>query len=332
LTGNEASVQHVPVLLEDVLNGLRIRQGGVYLDGTVGAGGHTFEILARHPSVKVVGMDRDPAALEIAAGKLARFGERAVLVHGDFRCLDEALDSRGVGSVDGILLDLGVSSMHLDLPERGFSFTREGPLDMRMDQTDGLTASVIVNTWEEGDLARMFFRFGEEKRARDIARAIVRERKKGIIRTTGHLARVVASVPGMGRVRKIHPATRTFQALRIEVNRELDALEEAIPKGIERLAPGGRMAVISFHSLEDRIVKRGFRREENPCRCPRELHECRCGMLSRGKVITRRPVVPSEREMEENPRSRSAKLRIFEKKEERGKKKRERERVKQRMF
>ena len=317
MTGNEAKECHVPVLLDEVLDGLQIRQGGVYLDGTVGAGGHAAQILERYPSVRIIGMDRDPEALRIAADRMKRFGDRAILIHDDFRHLERALDSRGLRSVDGILLDLGVSSMHLDLPERGFSFTRDGPLDMRMDQTAGRTAADIVNNWESRELAKMFFRFGEERRARDIARAIVREREKTPIVTTSHLASVVASVPGMAKVRKIHPATRTFQALRIGVNQELEALEEAIPKGINGLKPYGRMAVISFHSLEDRIVKRGFREEENPCRCPRELHECRCGRESRGKVITRRPVVPSEAERNENPQSRSAKLRIFEKKGER---------------
>jgi len=313
LTGNEVKEDHVPVLLEEVLEALRIRQGGVYLDGTVGAGGHAVRILERHPSVRVIGMDRDPEALRVAAERMSGFGDRAALIHGDFRHLGEALASKGLRVVDGILLDLGVSSMHLDNPERGFSFTGDGPLDMRMDQGEGRPASEIVNDWEARDIARMLFRFGEEKRAREIARAVVRERRKTPILTTGHLARVVASVPGMGKVRKIHPATRTFQALRIEVNGELDALEEGLPKGIECLKPGGRMAVISFHSLEDRIVKRGFREAENPCQCPRGLHECRCGRESQGRVITRKPVLPSDMEMGRNPRSRSAKLRIFEK-------------------
>jgi 16S rRNA (cytosine1402-N4)-methyltransferase len=322
LTGNEAKGRHVPVLLEEVLDGLRIRQGGVYLDGTVGAGGHSAAILNRHPSVRIIGVDRDPEALEMAAVRLKEFGNRATLLNGDFRYPDEILESAGLKTVDGILLDLGVSSMHLDTPERGFSFSREGPLDMRMDRTKGRPASEIVNNWDEGELAGMIYRFGEEKRARGVARAIIRERRENPILTTGHLARVVTSVPGMGKVRNIHPATRTFQALRIEVNEELIAIEEAIPRGIECLGPGGRMAVISFHSLEDRIVKRGFREGESPCRCPRDLHECRCGRESKGRVITKKPVVPSGAELEENPRSRSAKLRIFEKKEkdERGRK------------
>jgi 16S rRNA (cytosine1402-N4)-methyltransferase len=318
LTGNGAQVSHVPVLLEEVLEGLRVRQGGVYLDGTLGAGGHAAEILARCPSAMVLGLDLDPAALKVASAKLSVFGDRVRLIHGDFRDLAEILQSNGIREVDGIVLDLGVSSMQLDLPARGFSFMSNGPLDMRMDQTSGYTASQIVNNWEQKALARLLARYGEEKRARHIAAAIVRERDGEPIVTTEQLARIVADVPGMGRVRKIHPATRTFQALRIEVNGELEALKRAIPEGITHLAEGGRMAVISFHSLEDRIVKKGFRDQENPCRCPRDLHECRCGRVATGRVITRKPILPSEGEINANPRSRSAKLRIFERIQESG--------------
>jgi len=314
LAGNKVDGPHVPVLVEEVLDGLRIRQGGVYLDGTVGAGGHCAAILTRCLTARVIGMDRDRAALEMAGRKLEEFRERVILIHGNFRNLDEALDTRGVKDIDGIILDLGVSSMHLDLAQRGFSFSRNGPLDMRMDPEEGQPASQIVNNWEAGDLARLLSKYGEEKRARDIAAAIVRARKEAPILTTERLAGIVAGVPGMGRMRNIHPATRTFQALRIQVNEELEALEEAIPKGIDRLNPGGRVAVISFHSLEDRIVKRGFRKAQDPCRCPRSLPECVCGLKSLGHVVTKRPVLPSEGEKEKNPRSRSAKLRIFEKK------------------
>jgi 16S rRNA (cytosine1402-N4)-methyltransferase len=235
------------------------------------------------------------------------------LVHNDFRFLDEALDEAGLASVDGILLDLGVSSMQLDEGDRGFSFTHDGPLDMRMDPGHEEPASALVNEMEPGELANLLYRYGEERRSRAIARAIARERDVAPIETTARLASIVAAVPGMGRMRNIHPATRTFQALRIAVNDELSAIEEAVPAGVGRLAPGGRMAVISFHSLEDRIVKRGFRELERPCRCPKEMPECRCGLVSAGKVITRRPIIPTEEEAELNPRSRSAKLRIFEK-------------------
>ncbi|UCG38632.1 MAG: 16S rRNA (cytosine(1402)-N(4))-methyltransferase RsmH [bacterium] len=313
MTGNEAARRHVPVLLEEVLDGLRIRQGGVYLDGTLGGGGHAREILERYAGTRVIGLDRDPEALEEAAGTLAGYGDRALLHRMDFRRMAEAIRASGLQRVDGIILDLGVSSMQLESDRRGFSFTREGPLDMRMDPDQGCPASEIVNSWDREDLARLLTRYGEEKRARSIAAAIVRERATAPITTTGHLARVVTSVPGMNRIRNIHPATRTFQALRIEVNDELGALEEAIPEGVKHLVDGGRMAVISFHSLEDRIVKRSFRRLESPCTCPRELPECRCGKVSEGKVITRKPVVPSAEEVGTNPRSRSARLRIFEK-------------------
>jgi len=317
MTGNEAASRHFPVLLEEVLDGLNVRQGGVYLDGTLGAGGHAEALLSRHPDIRLVGMDRDPAALALAGGRLASFGDRLLLVHNDFRFLDEALDEAGLDSVDGILLDLGVSSMQLDEADRGFSFTHDGPLDMRMDPEGEEPASALVNEMEPGELANLLYRYGEERRSRAIARAIARERDVAPIETTARLASIVAAVPGMGRMRNIHPATRTFQALRIAVNDELSAIEEAVPAGVERLAPGGRMAVISFHSLEDRIVKRGFRELQRPCRCPKEMPECRCGLVSAGKVITRRPIIPTEEEAELNPRSRSAKLRIFEKAESR---------------
>ncbi len=313
MTESQAVLSHFPVLLEEVIEGLNVRQGGVYLDGTLGAGGHAEALLDRYPGIRLVGLDRDPAALEMAAARLAVYGDRVNLVHRDFRFLDEALDEAGINMVDGIILDLGVSSMQLDDSDRGFSFTREGPLDMRMDPGQGSPASELVNRMDARDLANLLFRYGEERRSRAIAAAIVREREAAPIETTGRLASIVAAVPGMGRIRNIHPATRTFQALRISVNDELTALEEAVPAGVGRLAAGGRMAVISFHSLEDRIVKRGFRELEKPCRCPKEMPECRCGLVSAGKVVTRRPIVPTEGEARKNPRSRSAKLRIFEK-------------------
>ncbi|MDF1535815.1 MAG: 16S rRNA (cytosine(1402)-N(4))-methyltransferase RsmH [bacterium] len=311
----EATGSHFPVLLEEILEGLNIRQGGVYLDGTVGAGGHADALLSRYSGTRLIGLDRDPAALEAAGARLAVYGDRVILVHRDFRFLSDALDETGTGVVDGIILDLGVSSMQLDQGDRGFSFTHDGPLDMRMDPGSGSPASELVNGMDPRDLANLLFRYGEERRSRAIAAAIARARDAGPVETTARLASIVAAVPGMGRIRNIHPATRTFQALRIAVNDELAAVEDAVPAGVGRLAPGGRMAVISFHSLEDRIVKRGFKGLEKPCRCPKEMPECRCGLVSAGKVITRRPIVPTEREARENPRSRSAKLRVFEKKQ-----------------
>jgi len=314
LTGDEALQRHVPVLLEEVLEGMGIRQGGVYLDGTVGWGGHSFQILARYTDTRVIGLDRDREAVKKASERLAGFGGRVRIFHGNFRTLDQVLDKMGIAQVDGILLDCGVSSLQLEDAGRGFSFLHEGPLDMRMDKTSGgMTAREIVNTWSKEDLARLFFRYGEERRSRAVADAIAKEREKGPLETTRQLAQVIRSVPGMGRVRKIHPATRTFQALRIGVNDELEAIGQAIPLGVERLVPGGRFAVISFHSLEDRIVKRAFKELENPCQCPKEYPQCRCGQTSAGRVITKRPIIPTDDEIRNNPRSRSAKLRVFEK-------------------
>lgn len=313
MTGSEAIQRHVPVLLEEVLKGLVIRQGGVYLDATIGWGGHSLQILQRFKGVRVIGLDRDGAALAAAAQRLANYGDRVLLFHRDFRRLDEVLDEAGVGLVDGVLIDLGVSSMQLEDAGRGFSFSQDGPLDMRMDPDSGVAASEIVNTWAQQDLANLFFKYGEERRSRAIAAAIVRERDAAPIKSTLRLAELISSVPGMSRVRNIHPATRTFQALRIEVNDELEAVREVIPVSVGRLVPGGRLAMISFHSLEDRIVKRAFRELENPCRCPKEFPECRCGKASAGKVVTKRPVVPTDGEIIANPRSRSAKLRVFEK-------------------
>ena len=316
MTGNGAASRHFPVLLEEVIEGLNVRQGGVYLDGTLGAGGHAEALLSAHPGIRLIGMDRDPAALALAEGRLAAYRDRLTLFHNDFRFLDEVLDEGGVNSVDGIVLDLGVSSMQLDEGERGFSFANDGPLDMRMDPSHGESALTLVNEMDPVELANILYRYGEERRSRAIAKAIVREREVAPIETTGRLANIVAAVPGMGRMRNIHPATRTFQALRIAVNDELAAIEEAVPAGVARLAPGGRMVVISFHSLEDRIVKRGFRELERPCLCPKEMPECRCGLVTSGKVVTRRPIVPTEEEAERNPRSRSAKLRVFERRVE----------------
>ncbi len=313
MTGSEAVWRHVPVLLEEVLEGLAIRQGGVYLDGTIGWGGHALQILQRYEGTHVIGMDRDGEALEAASRRLADYGDRVRLFHSDFRRLVEVLDEAGIGLVDGVLMDLGVSSMQLEDAGRGFSFSQDGPLDMRMNPESGVTAYEIVNTWDQKDLASLIFKYGEEKRSRSIASAIVRERDAAPITSTLRLAELISAVPGMSRVRNIHPATRTFQALRIEVNDELNAVKQVIPVSVKRLAPGGRLAIISFHSLEDRIVKRSFKELQNPCQCPKEFPECRCGRVSAGRVLTKRPVVPAEGEIRVNPRSRSAKLRVFEK-------------------
>ena len=303
--------RHVPVLLEEVLDGLRIRQAGVYLDGTIGEAGHSLEILRRAARTQVIGLDRDPEALASAEGVLRDFRGRVHLYRRNFREMAELLEEMKISRIDGVLLDLGVSSLQLGRGERGFSFSQDGPLDMRMDPDSGQTAADIVNTYQEKDLTKVIYRYGEDRLAGRIAKSIVRERSKEPIRTTARLAEIVAAVPGMGRVRNIHPATRTFQALRIEVNDELSAVEEALPMGVNLLVPGGRMVVISFHSLEDRLIKRAFRLMENPCQCPSELPMCVCDAVSMGKVITRRPITPGMEEREANPRSRSAKLRIF---------------------
>ncbi len=306
---------HVPVLLEEALERLALRRGGVYLDGTLGRAGHAKQILARGEGTRLVGLDQDPEALEAARRELAPFGERALLFHSDFAELEAALDKAGIPAVDGILLDLGVSSGQLDVAERGFSFMREGPLDMRMDTTAPLTAADIVNGWEEREISRILFTLGEERMARKVAAAIVRERSPSPIETTTRLAGVVAAALGMRRPGGIHPATRTFQALRMTVNHELPSLERALPAGLGRLKPGGRFAVIAFHSLEDRMVKRFFRAQESPCVCPVDFPECRCGRVSSGRVVTRRAVVAGEEEVTLNPRARSARLRVFEKEE-----------------
>jgi len=302
----------VPVLLEEVLRELQVRQGGVYLDGTVGAAGHSREILSRFDDTQVIGLDKDSAILGLTRRSLGSFGGRAQLYNMDFRQMETAAKDSGIGKVNGIILDLGVSSFQLDTGERGFSFSHDGPLDMRMDPAGDLTAEEVVNSYSRDDLKKILKQFGEEKQAGRIASAIVRERKIEPIRTTKRLSGIVCGVPGMGRVRSIHPATRTFQAIRIEVNDELNALNEVLPVAVDLLTVEGRLAVISFHSLEDRIVKRSFRRMENPCVCPSQLPYCTCGEMPLGRVVTKRPIIPGESEREENPRSRSAKLRVFE--------------------
>ena len=311
MTSYRAGQEHLPVLFREVLEGLRLRPGGVYLDGTLGEGGHAEGVLMAYPDTRIIGLDQDPSVLDLAGKRLEPYADRVSAFNLNFRFMDRALAELGMPAVDGIVLDLGVSSRQLDHSERGFSFLRDGPLDMRMDPSRDLTAAEVVNSYDERDLRRIIFRFGEEKQASRIAAAIVRERDRGPITSTGRLAEIVEGASDRGRSRRIHPATRTFQALRIEVNDELNALTEALPLGVGLLEDGGRMAVISFHSLEDRIVKRAFRELADPCRCPRDLPVCACGEVSRGKVITRKPVRPTQGEIDENPRSRSARLRVL---------------------
>lgn len=294
--------QHVSVLPAEVLAGLQPGPGGHFIDGTLGGGGHAQALLeASAPGGRLLGIDADPAALAAAGARLAPFGERAMLAHGNFRAIGALARQHGFGQVDGILLDLGVSSHQLDTAERGFSFNADAPLDMRLDPSEGATAADLVNELPEAELADLIFRYGEERGSRRVARLIVEARRRHPIERTLELAEIVARALG-GRHGKIHPATRTFQALRIAANRELESLEAALPQAVALLAPGGRLAVISFHSLEDRIVKLFFRAESG----------YGGGAGDRLAIITKKPIEAGEAEARANPRSRSAKLRVAE--------------------
>jgi 16S rRNA (cytosine1402-N4)-methyltransferase len=300
--------EHIPVLLDEVLAGLDVRPGGRYIDATLGAGGHAAAILgASAPDGELLGLDADPEAVAFARERLRTFDQRAILRVWNFRHLSTVAITQGFEQVDGIVMDLGLSSRQLADAQRGFSFSQEGPLDMRMDPSAGPTAAQLINSLSEAELAQILHEYGEERHARRIARAIVANRP---IRTTGHLADLVAQT--IGRREKIHPATRTFQALRIVVNQELVALEEALPQARDLLQPGGRLAVIAFHSLEDRLVKRFYQRESRDCICPPEAPFCVCEHEATLRVITRKPIRPTEAEIEDNPRSRSARLRVAE--------------------
>ncbi len=303
-------MQHVPVLFQEVLELLNPIPGGTYLDGTLGAGGHSRGILERSsPDGRVVGFDRDPQALSLARENLQEFGNRIIFIQDSYQNFQLHLNNLNWHAIDGILLDLGLSSMQLNTAERGFSFQDDGPLDMRFDPQQSLTAADLVNGLSREDLAELIFRYGEEKLSRKIADAIIANRP--LVRTKD-LAQLIKKVT-RNRKTRIHPATRTFQALRIAVNGELDALEAFLPSALEALKPGGRLAIIAFHSLEDRIVKTFFRRESKDCICPPEIPQCVCGHTARLKELTRRPVQPAEEEINLNPRARSAKLRVAEK-------------------
>lgn len=306
---------HRLVMGREVIELLDCRPGRLYVDGTVGGGGHAEEILkASSPDGRLIGIDRDAEALGAASQRLKSYGDRAVLVKENYRNIRKVLSPLGIDKADGILLDLGVSSYQFDRPERGFSFRFESPLDMRMDTAQETAAKDLVNGLGEGELERIFKDYGEERFARAIARSIVRERKTRSIETTGDLVRIVlASVPRRFQSRTIHPATRIFQALRIAVNDELGSLEEGLKEGIEVLNKGGRMAVISFHSLEDRIVKNMFRDYAAPCICPPRTPVCVCGKVPAVRILTKKALTPSEEEVNENPRARSARLRAVEK-------------------
>ena len=305
---------HTPVLLKEVVEKLQPRRGGLYVDGTVGGGGHAAALLsASGPDGQLIGLDWDDEAILQTRERLSEFEGRVQLVRANFAELERVLMNLGVPAVDGVLFDLGVSARQFDEPTRGFSFLRPGPLDMRMNRQHATTARDILQTASEAELVRIFFEYGEERRARAIARAVIRERERGgQFATTTDLAQLVEHVLGPKRG-KMHPATRVFQALRIAVNRELESLPAGLAAAVRALRSGGRLAVISFHSLEDRIVKTFFREQSAGCVCPPGLPVCRCGRHEVLRIVTRKPIVPSAEEIAANPRARSAKLRVAEK-------------------
>ncbi len=304
---------HYSVLLAETIEELHVKPEGIYVDGTLGGGGHALEVCRRLTTGHLYGIDQDCSAVRAAEERLAAFRERVTVIRDNYRNMRAALGQEGVESADGILLDLGVSSYQFDSQERGFSYRFDAPLDMRMDQRQELTAGEIVNNYSESELYRIIRDYGEDRFAKNIAKHIVRTRALRPIRTTFELNEIIrAAVPAKMR-RDGHPSRQTFQALRIECNGELEALESSLEDFIDILKPGGRLCIITFHSLEDRIVKNIFRKNESPCTCPPEFPVCVCGKVSKGTVVTRKPIVPTEKELEENSRSRSAKLRVFEK-------------------
>ncbi|WP_313757214.1 16S rRNA (cytosine(1402)-N(4))-methyltransferase RsmH [Tissierella sp.] len=306
--------EHVSVLLDEVLEGLNIKDNGIYVDGTLGGAGHSSEIVKRLTTGKLIGIDQDLNALNKAGEVLKEYKDKVILVHNNYENIDEVLNGLGVEKVDGILLDLGVSSHQLDEESRGFSHNKDASLDMRMDETSSFSAWDVVNKYSEKELERIIWDYGEERWARRIAKFIVEDRKIDPIDTTFQLVSVIKkAIPKEVRKDGHHPAKKTFQAIRIEVNRELDVLIESIPKMVNFLNPGGRLAIITFHSLEDRIVKEGFRELYKDCICPPHLPKCICNKTREVEIITRKPIIPSKGEIDRNPRSRSAKLRIAEK-------------------
>ena len=305
---------HVSVLLEECIEGLNIRPDGIYVDGTLGGAGHSSRIAAQLTTGKLIGIDRDPVALTAAGERLAPFGDRVALVHSNFSEMDSALESLGITGVDGILLDLGVSSPQLDDGQRGFSYMADAPLDMRMNGEDSLDAKQIVNQWSYEELKRILYDYGEERFAPRIAAAICKRREEKEIETTLELVDIIRSaMPASALREKQHPAKRSFQAIRIAVNDELGSVERVMKKAVPLLKPGGRLAVITFHSLEDRIVKNAMAEAAKGCTCPREFPVCVCGKKPQVKLITRKPIGSGPEELERNPRARSAKLRICEK-------------------
>ena len=306
--------KHISVLLEETTKALQIKPEGIYVDGTLGGGGHACRIASGLSGAgRLIGIDQDGDAIEAAGERLKAFGERVTLIRDNYRNAAQVLKGLGIERVDGILLDLGVSSYQLDNAERGFSYQYDTPLDMRMDLRQPLTAADILNGYSEAELYRVIRDYGEEQFAKNIAKHIVKARADKPIETTGELNEIIkAAIPAKMRAAGGHPSKRTFQAVRIECNRELDVLRESLDGFIDMLNPGGRLCVITFHSLEDRIVKTAFRRNENPCSCPPDFPVCVCGQVSRGRVITKKPILPAEEEIAANRRAKSAKLRVFE--------------------
>ncbi len=306
-------MRHQSVLLQESIHYLNIDPAGTYVDGTLGMGGHAEAVLQRLTTGRLIGIDRDDQALEYAGRRLAPFGERATLVKGNFGDLDAILDSLGIDKADGMLFDLGVSSPQLDDASRGFSYMQDAPLDMRMDETAALTARDVLNGWSEAELRSIFWRYGEERYAGRIAAAVVEARQTEPIETTGQFVDIIRrTMPAAALREKQHPAKRCFQAVRIAVNDELGSLERMLQAAPDRLKVGGRLLVISFHSLEDRLVKEAIRQRENGCTCPPDFPVCTCGFVKTLKSVTRKPVAPSGEELAENPRARSAHLRIAE--------------------
>ena len=305
--------KHVSVLLEECVRYLNIRPDGIYVDGTLGLGGHSYAIASRLETGRLIGIDRDPSAIRRAGERLSPFGDRVTLVHGNFSETAQILDALGIPGADGMLFDLGVSSPQLDEAERGFSYMQDAPLDMRMDPTAPLSAGEVVNGWSQERLNRILWDYGEERYARRISAAILAARDRKPIESTLELAEIIrGAMPAAALREKQHPAKRSFQAIRIAVNDELGEVERMMETAPDKLNPGGRLCVISFHSLEDRIVKNGIARRENGCTCPREAPVCTCGFVQTLRSLSRKPILPSEDEIERNPRSRSAKLRVAE--------------------
>lgn len=305
---------HYSVMLKETIEELKVKSDGIYVDGTLGGGGHAYEVCKRlSVAGHFYGIDQDAAAIAAASQRLSEFGDRVTIIRSNYCEMCKELRDRGVTGVDGIVLDLGVSSYQLDEADRGFTYREDAALDMRMDQRQEKTARDIVNGYSEMDLYRIIRDYGEDKFAKNIAKHIVQARERQPIETTGELVEIIkAAIPAKIRMQKGHPAKQTFQAIRIELNRELEVLRDSLDDMIDFLNPGGRLCIITFHSLEDRIVKNAFRKNEHPCTCPPDFPVCVCGKTPKGKVVTRKPILPGEGELEENSRSKSAKLRVFE--------------------